>query len=245
MAAQHLGRRWIGIDITYLAIAVLRARLKDSFGIETVDVIGQPTEVEGARQLAQATDGPYQFQWWALSLVDAKPLAGVKKKGADRGVDGIITFTSQHGQLESVIVSVKSGHVNSGMVRDLKGTVEREQASIGLFVTLEETTREMQREADTAGYYHSALWNRDYPKIQILTIRQLLNEGRRPQLPPFAMPTYPVASRIPVAVNVQQETYLDDDGQPIERRPEDSIAPASSAVKARRGRQPRQAVQSG
>jgi len=92
IAAQKLDRKWIGIDITYLSIAVMKARLKDSFGIE-VPVIGQPTEVEGARQLAQGDDGRYQFQWWALNLIDARPLGGTEKKGADRGIDGRITFT--------------------------------------------------------------------------------------------------------------------------------------------------------
>jgi DNA modification methylase len=120
IGAQQLERRWVGIDITYLAVAVMRARLKDSFGLENVKVIGQPTEVEGARQLAQSPDGRYQFQWWALGLVDAQPVGGVRKKGADRGIDGIITFAGQHNQLESVLVSVKSGHVNSAMIRDLR-----------------------------------------------------------------------------------------------------------------------------
>jgi DNA modification methylase len=135
VASHKLGRRWVGIDITYLSIAVMRARLKDSFGLEDVEVIGQPTEVEGARQLAQSPEGRYQFQWWALALVDAKPLGGVEKKGSDRGIDGLITFTDSNNELQSVVVSVKSGQVTSGMVRDLKGTLERERAAIGLFVT--------------------------------------------------------------------------------------------------------------
>jgi site-specific DNA-methyltransferase (adenine-specific) len=196
VAAQKLDRRWIGIDITYLSIAVMRARLKDSFGLEDVEVIGQPTEVEGARQLAQAPDGRYQFQWWALNLVDAKPLGGVEKKGADRGIDGLITFTDLNRELRTVLVSVKSGHVNSGMVRDLKGTVEREKAAIGLFITLEEPTREMHLEADTAGLFHSELWRRDYPRLQILSIRELLEEGKKPTLPPFVLSTYQEAERI-------------------------------------------------
>jgi site-specific DNA-methyltransferase (adenine-specific) len=204
VAAQKLDRRWIGIDVTYLSIAVMRARLKDSFGLEAIEVIGQPTEVEGARQLAQAPDGRYQFQWWALNLVDAKPLGGVEKKGADRGIDGVITFTDQNRELHSVLVSVKSGGVNSGMVRDLKGTLERENAAIGLFITLDEPTREMRLEADTAGLFHSELWKRDYPRIQILSIRELLEEGKRPLLPPFFMPTYQEAERIPTKQAAEQ-----------------------------------------
>ncbi len=194
VAAQKLDRKWIGIDVTYLSIAVMRARLKDTFGLADVEVIGQPTEVEGARQLAQSPEGRYQFQWWALGLIDAQPVGGVERKGADRGIDGRITFTGQDKKLESVLVSVKSGHVNSGQVRDLKGTVEREKAAMGIFVTLEEPTREMRLEATTAGMYR--VWERDYPKIQIVSIRELLEEGRKPSLPPLVLPTYQQAERV-------------------------------------------------
>ncbi len=194
VAAQKLDRKWIGIDVTYLSIAVMRARLKDTFGLADVEVIGQPTEVEGARQLAQAPDGRYQFQWWALGLIDAQPVGGVERKGADRGIDGRITFTGQDKKLESVLVSVKSGHVNSGQVRDLKGTLEREKAAMGIFVTLEEPTREMRLEATTAGMYR--VWERDYPKIQIVSIRELLEEGRKPALPPLVLPTFQQAERV-------------------------------------------------
>ena len=196
VAAQKLERRWIGIDITYLAIAVMKARLKDVFGLEAVEVRGQPTEVEGARALAQSPEGRYQFQWWALNLVDAQPVGGKEKKGADRGIDGVITFTDKHGVLQTVLVSVKSGQVNSSMVRDLEGTVEHEQAVIGVFITLEEPSKEMRMVADTAGLFHSEVWNRDYPKIQILSIRELLEDGKKPQLPPFVMPTYQQAQKI-------------------------------------------------
>ena len=193
VAAQKLGRKWVGIDITYLSIAVMRARLKDTFSLADVEVIGQPTEVEGARQLAQSPEGRYQFQWWALGLIDAQPVGGVERKGADRGIDGKITFTGQDKKLESVLVSVKSGHVNSSMVRDLKGTLERENAAMGIFVTLEEPTREMKLEATTAGIYR--VWGADYPKIQIVSIRELLEEGRKPSLPPLVLATYQRAER--------------------------------------------------
>jgi DNA modification methylase len=193
VAAQKLERKWVGIDVTYLAIAVMRARLKDTFGLADVEVIGQPTEVEGARQLAQSPEGRYQFQWWALGLIDAQPVGGVEKKGADRGIDGRITFTGPDKKLESVLVSVKSGHVNSAQVRDLKGVLEREKAAMGIFLTLEEPTREMAREATTAGIYR--VWGKDYPKIQILAIRQLLEEHRRPDLPPLLSSPYQRAAR--------------------------------------------------
>jgi site-specific DNA-methyltransferase (adenine-specific) len=199
VAAQKLDRQWIGIDVTYLSIAVMRARLKDSFGLTDVEVIGQPTEVEGARSMLVGTglEGQYQFQWWALDLIGAQPMGGVQKKGADRGIDGVISFsTGPRGEVGRALVSVKSGTVNSGMVRDLKGVLDREKAEIGLFVTLEEPSGPMHLEATTAGVYHSELSGREYPRIQILTIRELLEEHRRPDLPVLVLPAYQQAERV-------------------------------------------------
>jgi len=204
IAAQKLDRPWIGIDITYLSIAVMKARLKDTFGVDA-PVIGQPTEVEGARQLAQGEDGRYQFQWWALNLIDARPLGGTEKKGADRGIDGRITFTvGGKGEMGQALVSVKSGGVNSSMIRDLKGTIEREGAEIGLFITLEEPSKPMLVEAATAGVYSSPIDGRDYARVQILTIRDLLEEHKKPMLPLLLMPTYQQAERIPAKKAAEQ-----------------------------------------
>jgi DNA modification methylase len=212
IAAESTQRQWIGIDITYLSIAVMKARLKDSFGIE-VPVIGQPTEVEGARQLALGDDGRYQFQWWALNLIDARPLGGTEKKGADRGIDGRITFTAGgKGEMGQALVSVKSGKVNSAMVRDLKGTIEREKAEIGIFITLAEPTREMELEATTAGAYTSSISGKDYPRIQILSIRELLEEHKQPMLPLLLMPTYQQAERIPDKKAAEQQELFDQQG---------------------------------
>src|SRR5439155_20237126 len=120
---------------------------------------------------------------------------GKEKKGADRGIDGVISFTDRHGDLYHVLVSVKSGHVTPEMVRALKGTIERDKAAIGLFITLEEPSKDMKLEADTAGVWRSEIWKRDYARIQILTIADLL-AGKKPQLPPFVMPTYQQAPRV-------------------------------------------------
>jgi site-specific DNA-methyltransferase (adenine-specific) len=205
IAAQSLDRKWIGIDITYLSIAVMKARLKDSFGIE-VPVVGQPTEVEGARQLAQGDDGRYQFQWWALNLIDARPLGGNEKKGADRGIDGRITFTvGAKGEMGQALVSVKSGGVNSSMIRDLKGTIEREGAEIGLFITLEEPSKPMPARGLHRRRLHLPISGKDYPRIQILTIRQLLEEHAKPMLPLPLMPTYQQAERIPAKQAAEQK----------------------------------------
>ncbi len=180
-AAQKLGRKWLGIDITHLSIALQKYRLKDMFELEAgrdYRVIGEPGDVGAARQLAQ--DDRYQFQWWALSLVRARPLGGDAgkrsgKKGSDKGIDGVITFIDDKtGKPKRALVQVKSGHVKSGDVRDLKGTLERESAAMGIFVTLEDPTRDMLTEAVSAGFYHSPGWGRDFPKVQILTIADLL-----------------------------------------------------------------------
>lgn len=187
-AAQKLGRKWIGIDITHLAIAMHKSRLKDMFGLEPgkdYKVVGEPADYESAKQLAK--DDKYQFQWWALSLIQARPQGDQGgregKKGSDKGVDGAIYFMEGKNELYKAIVSVKGGHVNSAQVRDLKGAMEREKARIGLFVTLEQPTSEMEKEALESGYYESPTWGRNYPKVQLLTIEKLL-QGEKPQLPP-------------------------------------------------------------
>ena len=173
-AAQKLNRKWIGIDITHLSISLMKYRLKDLFGlVEKKDyaVVGEPEDLSDAHQLAK--DDRYQFQWWALSLVQAKPLGnetGGKegKKGSDKGIDGVINFIDDKGKAQRVLIQVKSGHVKSGDVRDLRGAVEREEAAIGVFITLEEPTRDMNTESASAGFYHSNSWNKDYPRVQIL-----------------------------------------------------------------------------
>ncbi|NLE99348.1 MAG: site-specific DNA-methyltransferase [Anaerolineales bacterium] len=189
-AAQQLGRRWVGIDITHLSIALMKYRLEDAFGLKAgqdYQIIGEPTSLSGARQLA--LDNRFQFQWWALSLVRARPLGaqpGSKqgKRGADQGIDGVITFVDEaRGAPKRVIVQVKSGHVGRPDVGQLVGTIEREKAAIGVLVTLEPPTGPMELEALSAGYYHSPGWNRDYPRIQILTVEQLL-DGAQVEMPP-------------------------------------------------------------
>lgn len=186
-AAQKLDRQWIGIDITHLAISLIKYRMKDMFPDCAFDVIGEPQDVGAARQLAQ--DNRYQFQWWALSLIRARPLGGEAgskkgKKGSDQGIDGIINFIDDSsGKPKRVLVQVKSGNVGSRDIRDLVGVVTRENAPIGVFLTLEPASREMVKEAVSAGYYHSDLWQNDYPKIQILTIDDLLS-GKQVQMPP-------------------------------------------------------------
>ena len=200
-AAHKLRRRWLGIDITHLSIALLKYRLGDMFALKSgVDyrVIGEPTHEDEARVLAQDSDnaGRYQFEWWALSLLQAQPMNGQAgsrrgRKGRDRGVDGIIHFFEPlepadgggKARVRKVVVQVKSGKVKAGDIRDLKGTVEREQAAMSVFVTLEAPTQEMLREALAAGYYESPFWAGKYRRLQILTIGDLLG-GAGVNMPP-------------------------------------------------------------
>ena len=209
VASQKLDRKWIGIDVTYLSIAVMKARLKDSFGLSDVEVIGQPTEVEGARAMLVGTglEGQYQFQWWALDLVGAQPQGDTKNKGADKGVDGIINFTGAGGKMESVIVSVKSGGVGAAMIQQLKGAMETHGAAMSLFITLDEPTGPMKMEAAIAGTYHSEVSGKDYARLQILTIRELLEEHRKPDLPLLVLPTYQRAERVEKKAAEQAELF--------------------------------------
>lgn len=178
-AAQKLNRDWIGIDVTHLAISLIQKRLRDAFGPSiAIEVNGVPKDVGGAAALAEADK--YQFQWWAVSLVDAVPFGG-QKKGADGGIDGLIYFKPDGKATEKAIISVKGGKsVGVTMLKDLIATVDREKAKMGVFITLAPPTGPMIKEAAAAGLYKTDYGS--YPKIQILTIEQLF-EGQRPQMP--------------------------------------------------------------
>jgi site-specific DNA-methyltransferase (adenine-specific) len=144
----------------------MKYRLEDMFPGIKIKVVGEPTDLAGARNLANKDNERYQFQCWALSLIRAKPLGGESgsregKKGSDKGIDGVIGFIDDNtGKAKRVLVQVKSGHVKSGDIRDLKGTIQREQAAIGVFITLEPPSKDMITEADSAGFYHSLGWAR-------------------------------------------------------------------------------------
>ena len=184
-AAQSLGRRWIGVDITHLAIGLIRSRLSDTFGPEirkTYQVVGEPVSHEDAAALAG--HDRYQFQFWALGLVNARPAASDEKRGADKGIDGRLFFhdeAERTGKTKQIILSVKSGSVQARDVRDLCAVVDREHAQIGALLTLEEPTRDMRKEAAGAGFYELPGRGR-FPKIQILTIAELL-EGKQIEYP--------------------------------------------------------------
>ena len=181
--AQRLGRRWIGIDVTHLAVSLMKHRLHDAFGDDVgYDVIGEPKDLAGAEKLAN--EDPYQFQWWALGLVHARPVE--QKKGADKGIDGRLFFNDEGAKAKAkqVLFSVKAGKVTVSQLRDLRGTLEREKAAMGVFICLQNPTGPMRAEAASAGFYTSP-WREDpYPRLQVLTIAELL-EGKSMDSPPI------------------------------------------------------------
>lgn len=181
-AAQKLNRRWIGIDITHLAITLMKKRLLDAFGTEAkYNVVGEPTSLPDAEVLA-ASD-PYQFQWWALGLVGARPVE--QKKGADKGIDGKIIFQGETpGKFENVIISVKAGHTGRDHVHSLRGVMDRENAAIGVLISMQDPTGPMKEEAVTAGFFESITWGKKYPKMQLLTVEELLG-GKQIDMPPI------------------------------------------------------------
>ena len=183
-AAHKLGRQWLGIDITHLAVALMKNRLQTAFGLEAgrdYDVIGEPQDEGSARALWE--QDPYQFQFWAVSLLEAQPQSE-QRRGADRGVDGMLYFIDGPRRApHKAVIQVKGGRVSSPQVRDLVGVVEREQAALGLFISLEPPTRDMRQEAASAGFFHSDLWAREFPKIQLRTVGEMLS-GNGFELPP-------------------------------------------------------------
>ena len=196
--AERLKRRWIGIDVTHIAISLMRYRLHDTFGddLNPYNVIGLPQDAASAQALAEESehDGRYQFEHWALGLVDARPSG---KKGADSGVDGVINFfDDDSGKAKRIIVQVKSGKVNRGQIATLIGDMESQEAELGIFITLNKPSRPMLRAALSAGVYTpESLPDDSYPRVQILTVEELL-AGAQPEYPRFAAPpTFKRASR--------------------------------------------------
>jgi len=185
--AERLKRRWIGIDITHLAIKLIKRRLSDTFPTEppVYEVIGEPIDLKSAEALA--LEDRYKFEWWALDMVDARP-AQDKKKGADRSIDGVIYFQEKSGgKYHKIIVQVKSSQVGVSQIMELKGALEREQAAIGGFLTLRAPTRRMREEAAAAGFYESEHPpGRRFPRVQILTIADLF-AGKKLQYPEWSI----------------------------------------------------------
>ncbi len=173
-AAEKLGRKWIGIDITHLATSLIKSRLSDTYGSKLqIKTIGEPTTYREAEALAE--QDKYQFQWWSLGLVGARPVE--QKKGADHGIDGKILFRDdlKAAKPEQIIIQVKGGRPGVKDVRDLRGVLDREKAAIGVLISLKTQTKEMIAEAASVGFYTHKVNGLKYPKLQLRTVKELMD----------------------------------------------------------------------
>lgn len=176
-AAQRLGRRWIGIDVTHLAIGLIKSRLHDSYQEEVQYIVkGEPEAEPDARVLAKAD--PFQFQVWALGLVGAR--REDTRRGPDRGIDGKMYMRDGRGGYLQMILSVKSGNLRADDIRALGHVVQREGAPMGALITMNKPTRQMKADALAGGFFDSP-WG-PQPRLQIITIAELL-EGKRLERP--------------------------------------------------------------
>lgn len=181
--AERLKRNWIGIDISMQSVNIIRERMKNHFPGITINIDGIPMDYESAAALAEKDK--YAFQDWAITLVKANPPSGTSKKGADRGIDGIILFREKvdykNPKLRKIVVQVKGGGTNRGDVAKLKGDLLREDAPMGILITLKEATSEMKREALMSGEYQYTEAT-TFPTIQLLSVREWF-EGKELKLP--------------------------------------------------------------
>jgi len=185
-AAQELGRKWIGIDVTYIAVDLIQKRMRHRFGdaiTGTFEVDGIPRDLGGARALFDRS--PFDFERWAVSLVDGTPN---ERQVGDKGIDGVIRFpVDNEGGIGRALVSVKGGGLNPAMVRDLIGTVETQRADMGVLISLEKPTRGIDDAIRHSGTYAAPLSGRSYPRTQVLTIEQVL-AGKKPDMPTPLLP---------------------------------------------------------
>jgi hypothetical protein len=234
-AAEKLGRDWIGIDVTQLAISLIKNRLQDTYGrrlkfesssrrepapsssseksqsgltsaatekISLVRIIGEPTTPNEAATLAE--DDKYQFQWWALGLVSARPVE--QKKGADHGIDGKILFRDdpKAAKPEQIIIQVKGGKTGVKDVRDLRGVLDREKAAIGILISLQPATGPMETEAASAGFYEHKTNQMKYPRLQLRTVKELM-EGKGIERPSTVAATDETFKKAPESKKKQHE----------------------------------------
>ena len=185
-AAQRLRRRWVGIDVTYIAVDLVEKRLEHTYGEaihEQFEVLGIPRDINGAQRLFELS--PFDFERWAVSLVNGQPN---EKQVGDKGVDGIIRFYLDKNATGEVLVSVKGGkQLTPSMVRDLSGTVEARKAAMGLLITMGEPTKGMLEAASVGGLYEWPVNKAQFPRIQVVSVVDLL-AGKRPNLPTALLP---------------------------------------------------------
>ncbi|MDR2126552.1 MAG: restriction endonuclease [Prevotellaceae bacterium] len=183
--AQRLKRKWIGIDITFQSISLIVKRLNDSYGKHTMQNIylhGIPQDIESAKNLAHKSKSRKEFEIWAIMTYSNNKAIPNEKKGADRGIDGKMYISVSQREYKPILFSVKSGHIGVAQIRDFIGTIEREQAAAGIFITLESPTKPMIQEAKCAGKYTNPLTGNPIERLKIVTIEEII-AGERENFP--------------------------------------------------------------
>lgn len=191
-AAHKLGRRWIGIDVTTIAIDLIDARLRHTYGEtvrDTYEIRGIPRDLSGAQALFDRS--PFEFERWAVMLLDGQPN---EKQVGDKGADGVVRFPIDRRTTGRVLVSVKGGATNPGHVRDLVGTVDSQRAAMGVLITLRNPTKGMTDAAHRSGIYTHPANGQTFPNVQIVTVEELLAD-KRPQMPPPLLPYFQAQRR--------------------------------------------------
>jgi site-specific DNA-methyltransferase (adenine-specific) len=186
--AQRLGRKWIGIDITYQSVSLILRRLEDQFGkaaLENITLDGVPRDMESAYALANKKDDRVrkEFEKWAVLTYTNNHAIINEKKGADAGIDGIAYFKTGATENAKLVLQVKSGGVGRGDIAKLRGDMAREEAEMAILITLEPATAPMRAEAKAAGIYYNPTMQKNYDRIQIVTIKEMIEENLRLELP--------------------------------------------------------------
>ncbi len=188
IVAERLKRKWIGIDITYQSISLILRRLEGELGKETLANItlnGMPQDMNSARALALKQDDRVrkEFEKWAILTYTNNRAIINDKKGGDKGIDGTAFFLTGKGENAKVVFQVKSGTVGRGDVSKLNNDRTREGAELAVFLTLQPPTQGMKSEASAAGFYEHNLMDRNYPRIQIVTIAEIVEQHKRLDIP--------------------------------------------------------------
>lgn len=199
-AAQALGRQWTGIDVTFIAIDLIEKRLLDRYPAvtPTYETFGIPRDMGAARALFERS--PFDFERWAVSRINAQPN---EKQVADKGVDGVARFYLDKKSTGRVLVSVKGGrHVSPSFVRDLLGTVETQRGQMGILITMAELPRGVIDAANHGGFYQWPVNGQTFPRLQVITVTDLL-AGRRPSMPPLMLPYVTTPKSLPESLQME------------------------------------------